>query len=248
MFKTVSETNRKKAFSLAELIIVLGLVGMIANLTLPSLIRDAKETSMVSQVKKAYSVLSRACTMAINESGAPQGWGITAGASAPMLTTITPYLNVVKDCTDGSTGCWPTGIAYRYLSNAEFGIIDEAGYPSIKLTDGSIIYGYGDAATCTNPVGTSAALQSECGRYAVDVNGQRGPNQWGHDLVQFYLTRLGIIPLGTETDNSIYRFDNNCKNSTTQEGRGCTAWILYNENMDYLRCADLAWSTKTECN
>ena len=28
---------------------------------------------------------------------------------------------------------------------------------------------------------------------------------------------------------------------------GCTAWVLYNENMEYLRCSDLSWDGKKKC-
>ena len=27
----------------------------------------------------------------------------------------------------------------------------------------------------------------------------------------------------------------------------CTAWVLYNENMDYLHCDDLSWNGKHSC-
>ena len=31
------------------------------------------------------------------------------------------------------------------------------------------------------------------------------------------------------------------------QGRSCTAWVLYNENMDYLHCSDLSWDGKHSC-
>ena len=38
-------------------------------------------------------------------------------------------------------------------------------------------------------------------------------------------------------------------NPTTGEGWACAAWIMYKENMDYLKCADkLEWNGRTKCN
>lgn len=31
-------------------------------------------------------------------------------------------------------------------------------------------------------------------------------------------------------------------------GGGCTAWVIFNENMDYLHCDDLSWNGKTKCS
>ena len=32
-----------------------------------------------------------------------------------------------------------------------------------------------------------------------------------------------------------------------EQGRACTAWVIYNGNMDYLHCNDLSWHGKTKC-
>ena len=31
-------------------------------------------------------------------------------------------------------------------------------------------------------------------------------------------------------------------------GAGCAAWVLLNENLDYLHCADLSWNGKKKCS
>lgn len=50
------------------------------------------------------------------------------------------------------------------------------------------------------------------------------------------------MPLG-------FDFPNRCtiKSNDIYNGRNCTAWLLYNENMDYLHCDDLSWTGKTKC-
>lgn len=40
-------------------------------------------------------------------------------------------------------------------------------------------------------------------------------------------------------------FDNECLQKTS--GFGCTAWVIYNSNMDYMHCSDISWDGKTSC-
>jgi hypothetical protein len=103
---------------------------------------------------------------------------------------------------------------------------------------------------CASPqYGDLPALSSVCGSIFVDVNGAKPPNVLGKDLFSFYLTTKGIIPRGTAQQTGDYSFDNSCKNAT-QSGKGysCAAWVIYNENMDYLHCNDLSWSGKLKCD
>ena len=50
--------KRKTAFTLAEVLITLGIIGVVAALTLPSLIQSYKERVTVTKVQKAYSILN----------------------------------------------------------------------------------------------------------------------------------------------------------------------------------------------
>jgi hypothetical protein len=64
----------------------------------------------------------------------------------------------------------------------------------------------------------------------------------------FALTKGGIIPFGTQADTK-YPFTSKCVNYTNSADRlGCAAWVIYNENMDYLHCDDLSWDGKTKCD
>lgn len=76
----------------------------------------------------------------------------------------------------------------------------------------------------------------------------RQPLTEGIDRFFFALTKEGIIPRGLDKDRG-RGFTNNCSHSSTSlmNGTGCTAWVIYNENMDYLRCDDLSWTGKTKC-
>lgn len=59
--------RRRFAFTLAEVLITLGIIGVVAAMTIPVLVQKYKEQATVTRVKKFYSVFSQAYTMAINE-------------------------------------------------------------------------------------------------------------------------------------------------------------------------------------
>ncbi len=83
----------------------------------------------------------------------------------------------------------------------------------------------------------------------MDLNGRRPPNTTGKDIFLFYVTKYGVTPMGTPEQTSSFTFDNYCNmgKPSTLNGYGCAAWVIYNENMDYLHCDDLDWNTKTKC-
>ncbi len=81
---------------------------------------------------------------------------------------------------------------------------------------------------------------------------QKGKCTLGKDMFYFnlYLTPAKILPLGAnETQYPKEKFKDYCNKSINKSdsGKACTAWVLYNENMDYLYCNDLDWNTKTRC-
>ena len=55
--------KRKIAFTLAEVLITLGIIGVVASLTLPSVVAHYKEKVLVTQVQKAYSEMQNALKM-----------------------------------------------------------------------------------------------------------------------------------------------------------------------------------------
>lgn len=239
----------KKAFTLAEILITLGVIGVVAALTIPILIQDANERTTVTALKKTFSTLSQAYNLAVQDNGTPDTWGLS-GSPKLILGNLTPYLKVEKDCTSGNSGCFPAGVNYAYLSNlGGDGIYDnQASYPKLRLADGTLIAAFANDPTCVWSIGTSLPLKNTCGQIWVDINGYKGPNQWGIDTFNFFITKYGIIPDGSPQQTISWPFSTDCKNKATQSGFGCAAWVIYNENMDYLNCNTLNWGGQTSCN
>jgi len=245
MFKFL--LKKRSGFTLAEVLITLGIIGVIAALTIPTLILKSDERAHIVALKKAYSVLTSAYKLAENDNGTPDNWGLATQEN--LLAALLPYLKINKNCLDGSKGCWPTSVDYKYLATSYggSGIYDDAAGPKLQLADGTLIYGLLYSTDCSTPLGTSLALQNGCAIYYIDVNGFKSPNQWGKDTFMFYLTKYGIVPCGTPQETSM-RFLGDCKDINNANGMPCTAWVLFNDNMDYLHCSDLGWDSKTTCN
>lgn len=238
---------KNKAFTLAEVLITLAVIGVVAALTIPTLMQNANERATVSAVKKVYSTLSQAYKLAEKDNGTPDSWGLTSNPSPALLSTLSPYLNVSTDCSNGGTGCFPPGVTYKYLKPGGATVYDSYNMPKLKLTDGTLILGQVYSTSC-NPgsYGNTIQLQNVCALFFVDVNGYKNPNRWGEDTFMFWLTKYGFIPVGSVADTNA-SFVSECKDVSTARGLGCTAWVLQNENLDYLHCNNLDWTGPTKC-
>lgn len=214
------------AFTLAEVLITLGVIGVVAAMTMPTLIQNNQEKVTVTRLKKVYSVLSQAYISASSENINIQEWGLGEefskdGAQA-IADKMLPYLKISKNC-GFETGCFPKNGIYKYFSGEGWYTIDSSSraYRFI-LADGTLV--------AIESYGTQ-------GKIFVDINGFKGPNQDGKDLFSFWLKTEGVVPFGTSNGSPVFG---------TRES--FTAWVIFNENMDYLRCPDkLGWDKAKSC-
>lgn len=256
--------NSKKlfAFTLAEVLITLGIIGVVASLTMPSLIAKQKEKEYVAKLKKFNSLMNQAMLLTIQEEGEIENWGLTRYTSNEGMTDeeiaqadisrnlfadkVKKHLKVIRYCPYGdSCKNQVKKVTRQSLDGTEFGTFS----PYLELADGTHILGITiTSPTCTSNLGNSKQLQNICGEIFVDVNGGKGPNATGKDVFLFYYTKYGVVPMGTAEETS-KTFNDLCNKSITNKlnGYGCAAWVIYNENMDYLHCNDLSWDSKTKC-
>src|SRR5574344_319946 len=96
------QNYHKFAFTLAEVLITLGIIGVVAALTLPSLIQNYREKETVTRVKAAYSILGQAFQRAITEDGTPDNWGMSGMYDETtheiLANKIIPYMKVTDNC------------------------------------------------------------------------------------------------------------------------------------------------------
>lgn len=63
-----------KAFTLAEILITLGIIGVVAALTIPLIIEKYQKKVFATKVKQTYNIVSNALIFSIQENGAPSTW------------------------------------------------------------------------------------------------------------------------------------------------------------------------------
>lgn len=238
-----TKKSLRKGFTLAEVLITLGIIGVVAALTIPAMMNRTNDKETVTAVKEAYSILSQAYKMVEKDNGDASHWYINS-ARGDAINLLKTHLKVSDDCTGGKTTCLPTN--YEGLEDGSWPVNDGS-YPTIVLTNGMSILASGETPSCDDNFGNSLPLQNVCQYFVVDINGLKGPNTHARDLFGFYLTRFGFVPTGGPMQTSDYAFTTDCKNATTS-GLGCTAWVITNENLDYRKCrSDISWNGAHTC-
>ena len=85
------------AFTLAEVLITLGIIGVVAAMTMPSLMQHYKRQQATARIKKFVSVINQALISAENDLGAREDWVIgemdnSDSAYNFLNTYIKPYI------------------------------------------------------------------------------------------------------------------------------------------------------------
>mgnify|MGYP004668712943 CR=1 FL=1 len=219
--QAVNNQNRKIAFTLAEVLITLGIIGVVAALTLPTLIENHKKQVIISKLNKVYSTISNAYTLAKEANGEVSAWNLenyeySQSDEEDFLYYLLPYLNVQKFCGKKEKGCFPD-VAYGSIGSQGYSVIINSSdkYSKAILADGTLI-----SSLTFNQNNSSAAIR-------VDVNGFAGPNVMGIDLFSFEVLPDKVVPMGVgrASDESFF----------INRGDFCAAQVIYNKTMDYIK-------------
>ena len=91
---------RRAAFTLAEVLITLGIIGVVAAMTMPSVIGHYKKQETISKLKKAYTSINQALRMSEIDNGEYEYWdsALSLGPSEYLQKYWLPYFNVLKIC------------------------------------------------------------------------------------------------------------------------------------------------------
>ena len=192
--------KRKRAFTLAEVLITLGIIGVVAALTIPTLISNYNKRQTVTKLKQTYSILSQALTMAQVKEGDPSTWEVAGIYGTPtddpnfnvedVITKfatkyLIPYIKVTKDY--GYTLL--SRINYEGFYTPASGVLSDnsgvIGY--IILLSNNVLIRNGLESVCAdrNDDGTCRSREYRNISFLVDINGFSKPNTIGKDI--FYM-------------------------------------------------------------
>lgn len=227
------EKESKIAFTLAEVLITLGIIGVVAAMTIPSLIQSYKEKATVTAVKQSYSIFAQALKMVTIDN--PDLSALTDSSlsakenSQIMFNEISKHIKKVKSC-DVDKKCMGNTY-YLNLNNEKVSNWD---------TYNNLVTGVLANGTSFWILSLPASISGEetyAGQIGIDINGNKRPNKFGVDFFWFTFNKNGELFAGRgEGTGGIYW---NCElspsNSNWSNGYGCSEWIITHGNMDYLK-------------
>lgn len=244
------KSNIKKGFlngfTLAEVLTTLGIIGVVAAFTIPTLINNQQNRKELAAIKVAYAKISDGFIYMRSEENVDDirntttFHGIdfdnfeTPEAQEQIDTNMKKYFNIIKSYKAGeSCSECPTYITMDGAAAAG-GQYDYAwkGFTNDGMTYYLHIRGPRDG----NGQGKIKAIATY---FYVDINGTQGPNKWGKDMFQFAVAQNGIMyaPQGQEhaesMDDVLYWGNNasGCgtasnKDVSNSSGYACTARII----------------------
>lgn len=97
--------NKNPAFTIAELLITLAIIGIIAAMTIPSIVASHQKAELSTRFAKNYSVLMQAMGLAQAQNGPIESWDWKNSYNNDdkrkfVKTYFLPYVNVAKYCPD----------------------------------------------------------------------------------------------------------------------------------------------------
>lgn len=202
------------AFTLSEVLITLGIIGVIAAMTIPALITRYQKFQTVTKLKGAYSQLAQAIRLSQDDNGDVEGWDLASPdwfqryLASYMKVTATKLKDFnEKDSIEykETSGKRETGLAI--INNAVYG-----GATSYTLLNGVQVI------VADSYRGTSEDANRSVG-FVIDLNGPYSlPNRFGKDAFMFSLNKYhGLVPSGMYTTSE------------------CTPPVEGNPGRDYLK-------------
>lgn len=205
---------RSKALTLAEVLVTLGIIGVVVAATLPSVIKSYQKQVTVTKLKGVYSILNQAYKNAVLENGEPENWISVGDISVEEYFNkyLKPYIKILKMCDTnrdcGYRAVTPWTMLDGSQSQTAVGKIGDKWVTFVLLNGTVVLY---MSFVNENKADTTHTI--------VDLNGAKGPNRFGRDVFRFdRIKGVGFVPSGYNS--------NNIDCSTQSSGAGCATKII----------------------
>ena len=205
-----------KAFTLAEVLITLGIIGIVAAMTIPTLMKKYEQKITITKLKKTYSLLQQAYKLSVVDNGEFHDWNLTT-TSDPVEYVKTfwlPYFKGAKLCETysdcGYTKARPWNKPSGAVSSED--VTGSVYRSAFILQDGTVI---SFRIPPVNQVEPSAKIN-------IDINGEKFPNVAGKDYFFLGVNERGVFPLYADYTNE--EINDLCKNPA--KANACFAKIV----------------------
>lgn len=214
--------NPISAFTLAEVLITLVIIGIIAAVTVPAIIQQTQKQEYVAGLKKAHSTLQNALYKMADNNGYPHG-DYSFLNNTDFIDEFAKVANVAKKC-DNSIDCFPSSLKTNTVYKKLNGVASGANDGKALITNDGQMY------SSRKPQSTWSGISEDdknntIWRILVDLNGWKKPNKFGYDTFIFYVVDgKGIVPAGSENTSSCNK---------NNDGYTCAAKVLKESKIDY---------------
>lgn len=224
---------KKLAFTLAEVLITLVIIGVVAAISVPSLMNNLDNNQYRSALKKNFSVFSQAFRLAYGyqfyDNYLDWDYAHANSFTQDVYQNLRQYMNINKACgrVFENNECFApakakNGKPAKYFTETGFAP-NFAHLYTFTLIDGTSValdVWYKESIKQFAGVEKNLIVESDNLIILIDVNGPKGPNMVGKDVHFFVLTNKGLVPAGSD-DKSKY-----CDNRSVNYNYDCTAEML----------------------
>lgn len=237
----------KNSFTLAETLITLAIVGFVASLAIPSLIKDVNNKIYYSQFQEANAIMMNLGLQFYRD----YSFNITDIFATPadVINAFSEKLQYQKVCdtTNFRGNCWhveQAGSKDRVFNLTKTTPITDSQTigDSISLKNGMLL---GIEENYYNPSCDGSWVWDEntsedifCAEMMIDVNGFKGPNVLGRDIFTYILTKHKFYPAGMDNQDTplsggYCNPDTNPGSAVWENGKACTYRLILERAMNY---------------
>ncbi len=192
----------KTGFTLAEVLVTLGIIGVVSAMTIPTLVQNYQRKVYVTQLHKVYNEVMQAAKMYVTDNNYLNfGESRIRNNSTELRNFMTNYFKVVNDCGTRYRPCFAD--EYSSLSGATISSKNGQCNVVVALASGAVLCADASAMsdvenddpdddssiTSSNHVGNGGDVVA----FEVDINGKQGPNVFGRDYFSFQIDKNGQI-------------------------------------------------------
>lgn len=225
----------KKAFTLAEILITLGIIGIIAAITVPILMNNYNNEQYMTKLKKAYTQFDQALIQLSDDYGSNgnlAGTGLFPSVADNNVfgDAISSYFKVAKNCQSTTNkGCMSNSVSTQTDGSLTRSSMDAGpGMYRFVSADGVSFsfQSYANAtANCNDMTGN---FKHHCADLFIDVNGLQGPNNYGRDIFEFAIVNdngPALYPYGGNKLADWQAF-NGCNPPSHTQGVYCAGRVM----------------------
>ena len=223
--------KKRNAFTLAEVLITLGIIGVVAAMTLPTLVQKHQKKVVATRLKQTYSQLYQALNMAQADYGDMKNWDVNDNYG----TSIDPDNIQTSQMAEVFAEKYFTPYL-KHTGNPRLDKLKNLGYTDYNGKNGVVYVSANNNGYCLelpNGVSLFFSYNGTTTNYSlpiifVDINGKAKPNIVGRDLFMFTLdsvSNMKILPSGHQYDRT--ELLQKCSSSASAVSNlDCTALIM----------------------